>query len=137
MKMQRGYRSSVDRGEASSWEKRACAKCGTEHLAKALARVPLCFDCREPSPFCANVSIEVGCENSSDPRRIADGSARFNAGLPGVSTEIGKRPDGSAALSYRPITNDELGTARARREYAKRVGLEPQTAKVKRALGGK
>lgn len=137
MNMQRGYRTSVDRSGASSWEKRPCVKCGTEHLVKALARVPLCFDCSEPSPFSANVSIEVGCENSTDPRRISDGSSIFNAGLPGVTTEIGRRPDGSKALAYRPVTNDELGTARARREYARRAGLEPQTAKIKRAVGGK
>lgn len=133
----RGYATSIDRSEVSDWEQRPCTECGKPHLAKALARAPLCFDCRPPSPFSANVSIEVGCENSTDPRRVADGSAIFNVGLPGVETVIGTRPDGRPRTSYRPVTNDELGTARARREYAKRAGLEPAITKVKRVVGGK
>ncbi len=56
-------------------------------------------------------------------------------GLPGVDRVVGQRPDGTAALEYRPISHNELSTARARREYSKSHGLEPVERSVKKAVG--
>jgi len=69
--------------------------------------------------------IEVSGEDSTDPRRVADGTADVNAGLPGVDTVVGTRPDGKPKLEYRPITNNELRSKRGVAEYAKRHGLVP------------
>jgi hypothetical protein len=71
------------------------------------------------------VRIDAGGEDSPIPERVADGTAHFNAGLPGIDKDVGTRPDGKRALEYRPITNHELGSNRNIKEYAKRHGLEP------------
>lgn len=83
------------------------------------------------------MSIEVGCEDSRDPERVADGTASFNMGLPGIETVVGTRADGKPKTEYRAISNNELSTARARREYAKRHGLTPLAEKTFRAVGAK
>jgi hypothetical protein len=86
-----------------------------------------CFDCRQTrNPYLGvRFSIELGSEDSTDPRRVADGSSKFNVALPGIEKD-GK---------YRPVANNELATARSRREYAKRHGLEPMERAVKKAVG--
>lgn len=70
------------------------------------------------------VRIDAAGESSTDPRRLADGSAHFNIGLPGVDTVVGTRPDGKPQLAYRPRTHHEVGSNANAREIAKRHGLE-------------
>jgi hypothetical protein len=114
---------------------RMTCSCGR---GSVLEKYDACFDCANAdNPFLGvSCSIEVGAEDSRDQRRIADGSAGFNAGLPGVETVVGTRPDGKPRLEYRPVTNAEVGTGRSLREYAKRCGLEPVSkGRVKRAVG--
>lgn len=113
----------------------ACPDCGVNEVlampeeARALAL--RCGDCGQPAPqhfspaHLPGVRIDAASEDVPIPGRIADGSAGYNAGLPGVNTQIGIRPDGKPRLAYRPITNAELGSNRGVREYAKRHGLEP------------
>lgn len=113
-----------------------CEGCGR---ARFLDVEGLCFDCSHlrfgpKYSFYASVSAEG--EDSRDPGRIADGTAGFNLALPGVDREVGRRKNGKAALEYRPITHNELGTRRAREDYARRHGLEPVNA-PKRAIGGR
>lgn len=70
--------------------------------------------------------IDAGGEDATEiSARVADGTARYNVGLPGVDTVVGTRPNGKAALEYRPITHHELGSNAGVREYAKRHNLEP------------
>jgi hypothetical protein len=69
--------------------------------------------------------IEISGEDSTDPRRVRDGTAGFNVGLPPIDTPVGTRADGKPKLSTRPVTHNELGTRRGTLEYAKRHGLEP------------
>lgn len=83
------------------------------------------------------MSIDSAAEDSRDPRRVSDGTAGFNMGLPPVETVIGMRKDGKPKLATRPVTNNELGSSRAVREYAKRNGLIPVSNGVKRAVGGR
>jgi hypothetical protein len=84
--------------------------------------------------------IDAAGEDSRDPRRIADGTAHLNLGLPGVDTVVGTRRswdpklDGKPATEYRPITNQEVASNRNRRELAKRSGLDPIERGVYRGL---
>ena len=113
-----------------SWDKRACGACGSEHLLEVEGA--LCFNCdraSKPSRYDSLlILIDAAGDDSQDPRRVADGSYRFNVGLPGVETVIGTRPDGKPATSYRPISNNEVGSARKAKEIAKRAGLVPLDA---------
>lgn len=81
------------------------------------------------------IRIECSGESASDPRRIADGTAEFNMGLPGVETVVGTRADGKPKLAYRPITHHEVGSNKNAREIAKRNGLEPMTSGSYRTAG--
>lgn len=113
-----------------------CPDCGREHQWPGdLER--RCFRCANSSnPFLGiRFGIEVGSEDSDDPRRVADGTAQYNVGLPGVETIVGTRADGKPKIAYRPVTNSEIGTGRARRQYAERHGLQAVEAKTVRAVG--
>jgi hypothetical protein len=92
---------------------------------------------RNPNPYAGILcAIEIGAEDSTDPRRIADGTAGFNVGLPPVDTVIGHHPNGKPVIASRPVTHNELGSNRKRREYAKRHGLEPLESRGQfRAVG--
>ncbi len=79
--------------------------------------------------------IECAADDAATPQRVADGTAKFNMGLPGVETVVGTRADGKPKLAYRPITHNEVGSNRNAREIAKRNGLEPMTAGAYRAVG--
>lgn len=110
-----------------SHEMRPCPECGTEHLLPVDNLAETCFRCwRAANPFegCPSIRIDAAGDDSRDPRRVKDGTAGFNVGLRGVETPIGKRPDGSTVLDYRPISHNEVGSNRRRRELAKRQGLE-------------
>lgn len=116
---------------------RPCPDCGKDHL---LSEDPeaICFFCdmeKNGPAYSVFASIEVGSEDSKDPGRVRDGTASFNIGLPGVETVVGKRADGKPKLGYRPVSNNELSTNRARNEYAKRHGLVPMQEHTKRAVG--
>ena len=110
-------------------------------LAAVGAEQALCFECANAvNPFAqkqVTMSVEAEGEDATDPRRVRDGTARFNIGLRGVDSVVGRNPDGTAKLAYRPIAHNELPTARARREYAKRTGCTPHQDSIKRAVGGK
>lgn len=81
--------------------------------------------------------VESAGEDSRDPARVADGTEKFNLGLRGVDTPIGKRPDGRPRLAYRPLTNHEAGSNRKIREIAKRQGLTPAYNGAYRPIGGR
>lgn len=81
--------------------------------------------------------IDSAGEDSTDPRRIADGSAGWNLGLRGIDTVVGTRPDGSKMLEYRPLTNHEVSSNRARSEAAKRQGMTPMERGSYRPLGSR
>lgn len=108
----------VDRDDGTNpYAKRACPRCGREHLLKPGETCPFCAG---PNPFGGGplaMLVDAGGEDSPHPDRIADGSHRFNLGLPPVETDRGARP----------VTNRELGNNAGVREYAKRHNLEPQS----------
>lgn len=79
--------------------------------------------------------MEAAGDDAAAPGRIADGTAKFNMGLPGVETVVGTREDGKPKLAYRPITHNEVGSNRNAREIAKRNGLEPMTSGTFRSVG--
>jgi hypothetical protein len=81
--------------------------------------------------------IDSAGEDSTDPRRIADGSAGYNLGLRGIDTVVGTRPDGTPMLEYRPLTNHEVSSNRARSEAAKRQGMTPMERGSYRPLGSR
>lgn len=79
--------------------------------------------------------ISCAGEDAAAAHRVADGTAKFNMGLPGVETVVGTRADGKPKLEYRPLTHNEVGSNRNAREIAKRNGLEPLGAGAFRAVG--
>lgn len=107
------------------YEYRPCPQCGAEHLLDTAEQGAPCFACwRAANPVSLpNVRIDAAGDDSSDPSRVADGTAKFNSGLRGVEIDTGRRKNGKAALDYRPITNHEVGSNANRRELAKRQGL--------------
>lgn len=69
--------------------------------------------------------IDAAGEDISMDQRVRDGSAKFNLGLPGVSSSIGRDATGKAKVAYRPISNAEVGSNHNAREIAKRNNLTP------------
>ena len=136
----RGLSSNAAPDLASDYCKMVCP-CGTVHLGLRGDLTARCFDCAQQSNEFAQkairMSVEAEGEDSRNPQRIAEGTSQFNIGLRGVDTVVGTHPDGTAKLSYRPIAHNELPSARARREYAKRTGCTPAAESVKRAVGGR
>ena len=131
---QRFYRghTSTERAEEedSEWTQRVCNPCGAIHLGRLDDPSPQCFTCtHQRNPYTGiRMSVEAEGEDSTNPQRVREGTSGFNLGLPGVT-----EPDGS----YRPISNNEVATARKRVEYAKRNNLSVQEPSIKRAVGGK
>lgn len=124
-----------------------CADCGVNEILASVqdvrangGRVP-CGDCgalveQYIGPRHGQyIRIDAGGEDSTDPKRVADGTAGFNMGLKGVDTVVGQRPDGKPRLAYRPFSNAELGSNRAIREEAKRQGLTPADGGRFRTVG--
>lgn len=136
----RGLASALSES-ASGYHEGPCITCGTWVHLVADDETPRCFACSNArNPYAEKgirCSVEAEGEDARDPRRVADGTAGFNLGLRGVDTVVGTRPDGTPKLAYRPITHNELSTARARREYARRTGCTVLTPSVKRAVGGR
>jgi hypothetical protein len=81
--------------------------------------------------------VDAAGENCRDAGRVADGTAGWNMGLGGITTELGRRPDGTKATAYRPITHHEVGSNRRLREIAKRQGLVPLSNGAYRPIGGR
>lgn len=112
-----------------------CDDCGVNEIiatpSEARAGELRCGYCRKPSPQvfspanAPHARIDAGGEDAAMSKRVQDGTAQFNMGLPGVETRVGTRADGKAKTEYRPITNRELGSNAGVREYAKRHGLTP------------
>jgi hypothetical protein len=123
-----------------TWGKAPCKRCGAAYLASSDEPAGLCFGCNQQhNPFAAKgvrMSADAEGEDVRDPRRRAQGTAHINLGLPGVSTVVGTRPDGTPKTAYRGITHNELPTKRARRNYAERNGMTMLDA-PKRAVGGR
>jgi hypothetical protein len=120
---------------------RTCVDCGGGCLDYPHVEKPSCFDCTHArNEFAAKnirLSVEDAAYNSTDPARIADGSAEYNMGLPGVPGEvIGTDVYGMTRRKMRPVHNNEITSGRKLREMAKRAGLTPLEA-PKRAVGGK
>jgi hypothetical protein len=82
-----------------------------------------------------NARIDSAGDDATIPKRIADGTASWNLGLPGVDTNVGRRPDGTEALEYRPRTMREVSNNRNASEIAKRANLAP-LERAYRPLGG-
>jgi hypothetical protein len=121
----------------SSSEMRSCPGCGRESLLPIASLDERCFRCwRKANPFegVAAARIDSAGEDSTNPDRVRDGSSTWNAGLYGVDTVVGTRPNGKPMTEYRPLTNNEVGSNRRRRELAKRQGLEPMERSVYRTL---
>lgn len=117
---------------------RVCGDCGDITKDYADVAMPKCFNCKQKlNPF-GNIylSMEAEGEDSTNPQRIREGTAHINLGVRGVEKEVGKNPDGSPKLEYRPITHNELATFRKRREHAKRTGSTPAEPQ-KKAIGGR
>ncbi len=75
-----------------------------------------------------NVRIDSAGEDLAaavNPGRAADGTNRFNLGLRGVETSLGRDASGKERLAYRPISNAEVGSNQNARELAARHNLTP------------
>lgn len=111
----------------------ACPDCGVNEVTSepSIARADglTCGLCAKPAPqsfspeYFFGARIDAGGENVTDAARVKDGSSGWNAGLPGVETQVGVRADGKKKTTYRPITHAELGSNAGVREYAKTKGL--------------
>jgi hypothetical protein len=115
-----------------------CTRCAWSDDQERFFTEGLCNPChRKQNPIDVGMLflIDAGGEDSPHPSRIADGSAKFNMGLPPVETVVGVKPDGKPKLATRPITNHELGSNRGVREYAKRNGLIPTSEGRFRGIG--
>jgi hypothetical protein len=69
--------------------------------------------------------VDAVAEDVPIESRLRDGSAKWNAGLPGIETVVGTNPNGTPKKAYRPISNAEVGSNRNCREIAKRSGVTP------------
>ena len=100
---------------------------------------PLCYDCSHARNEYAAKNIRFSIEDvgggSTNPTRIAQGTAEYNMGLPGVVEEYGPRNayGQRTILKKRPVHINETPTVRSLRERAKRAGMTLQEA-PKRAL---
>ena len=115
--------------------RKPCTECGALSFME-----PFCFDCKRAkygSPYSFYASMSTAGEDSTNPSRVRDGTNIWNLGLPGVDIDQGKRKNGKRALDYRPISNNELPTNRARRDYAARHGCGVIEDAPKRAIGGR
>lgn len=126
--------------EGEGFVERVCGGCGAITKDYADKPMPECFDCSQKhNPYGGSIylSVEAEGEDSTNPQRIREGTAHINLGVRGVETVVGKNPDGSDKLAYRPIAHNELQTARKRREHAKRTGSTMLEGTTKRAIGGR
>ena len=116
--------------EATAERTYPCSECGKQSKNKVT-----CLDCRlQSGTFTFGISASSEGEDSTNASRVADGTAGFNLGLPPVDTFHGVRPNGTRAVTSRPITHNELPTKRKREDYAKAHGLVPM-GDTKRAVG--
>jgi hypothetical protein len=119
---------------------RTCADCGSGHLDYPDVEPSRCFDCSQILNVFAlkniRCSIDAAGEDSSNPQRIANGTAGINMALPGVVTKWGKRNayGQRTVLEKRPVYNNEITSTRALKERAKRAGMTLAET-PKRALG--
>ena len=102
---------------------------------------PLCFDCSNArNPYAQKnirMSVDAVGEASSNPTRLADGTADFNVALPDVRGEvIGRDAYGQIKRRQRPVHNNEVPSIRSLKEAGRRAGLTLQEV-PKRAVGGK
>lgn len=132
---------SIEPGIREPLVDRNCVTCGRWTADTASNPAPLCSGCqcernRRPAPFYA--SVDATGEDSTDPRRVADGTSIFNMGLPAVAVEYGRRNAyGQRTVKQsRPVANNEIPSARRLAETAKRANLTPQDTQ-KRAVGGR
>lgn len=139
LRFYRGLASPVAASEddCETFVERVCVPCGGVFKTYPSIDSPVCFDCKnESNPF-SNIrcSIEAEGEDVTIPQRVREGTAGINLGLRGFDVPVGKRPDGSVATEYRPITHNELPSFRKRREYAKQTGMTVIEPMQKRAVG--
>ncbi len=125
----------------------ACGACGiletlatVQDAADGALRCPQCGDF-VPQHFGpahgVGMRVDATGDDATAPFRVAEGTARFNLGLPGVDTVVGAWPDGKPRLAYRPLTHHEVGSRRNAREIALRHGLKPAGGGAYRSIGGK
>lgn len=100
-----------------------------------------CFDCNQnANPYVIKnirFSIDASDCDSTDPQRVAEGTAQHNLALPDVPGEvIGKDAYGMTKRKMRPVHNSEISSTRKLKEMGKRAGLT-LLEKPKRAIGGK
>lgn len=124
----RGFSSTAPTVIPSMYGERVCGDCGVVHVDSLAADVSRCFDCGQlRNPYAAKairMSVDATGEDSTNPQRIADGTAGFNMALPPVTTKTGERDAfGQMKVSARPRTMNEVGSSRKLREVAKRANL--------------
>lgn len=138
----RRFRREVAGRDGSAGEgfvQRSCSQCSRGCLEYAQVKSPLCFTCSHShNPYAEKnirMSIEAEPQPSTNPVRVADGTAEYNMGLPGVPGDvIGKDAYGQVKRKVRPVHFNEVASARKRRELAKRAGLTPLDS-AKKAVG--
>jgi hypothetical protein len=111
-----------------------------QDASDGLLRCPICSNfCPQHFGPSHGVGMRIDCtgEDATSAFRVEEGTARFNLGLRGIDTVVGKRPDGKPKLAYRPITHHEVGSRRNAREIALRQGLEPASGGAYRSIGGR
>jgi hypothetical protein len=118
---------------------RSCSRCSNACLDYSHVENPVCFNCTHSKNHYAakniRMSVDASCDDSTNPVRLADGTAGVNLGLPGVPGEaIGKDAYGQIKRRVRPVHNSEIGSARRLREMSKRANLTPLETS-KRAVG--
>ena len=128
-----------DSGAGESFVERRCSVCRDVCQDYPSTPEPVCYDCsRERNPFAAKnvrMSVDASCDDSTNPARVKEGTADKNMGLPSVPGDpIGRDAYGQMRRTRRPVSNNEIASARRLKEMAKRAGLSPlETAK--RAVG--
>jgi hypothetical protein len=126
--------------EGEAFVDRNCVECGIRHLNYPGVKDSRCFACSNAkNPYAAKnirFSIDPGPEDSTNPVRVAQGTAEFNLALPGVVEEWGPRNAyGQRTIKRkRPVSNAEIGSTRRLKEMAKKANMTPQET-TKRAIG--
>lgn len=128
-----------DSGPGEGFVQRRCIFC--THVTRDYPSVPdpVCYECsRSRNPFAKKnirMSVDASCDDSTNPARVQDGTSDKNMALPSVPGDIiGRDAYGQIKRHRRPITNNEIASARRLREMGKRAGLT-QLETAKRAVG--
>lgn len=114
-----------------------CKRCGEPSNWLDGFATRTCFPCKNAdNPYAGiRMSIDMGPQASTNPQRVAQGTADYNMALPGVVEEYGPRNAyGQRTIAKkRFVHNNEVATTRGLKERAKRAGMTMQETS-KRAI---